>query len=124
MTRKFTNLNTGEIIQLENYSKTDYKNWMIINLDAIGKIADDPEISKEAYRIFMSILSLLKYGNSVQINQKELAKKLNLKAPNISRGLKLLVDKKIICKIDDKQNYSLNRFYGFKGISHNSSNVS
>jgi len=116
-----TNLDTGEqfiaeeIEQEKNYSRK-YGRWLVLNQKALAQLACDPEITKDAYRVFLQLLGKLAKKNWVTVNQTRLSEQMGIKRPNISTALKLLVNKKVLTRHPENPClFRLNDFYGYKG---------
>lgn len=116
--KSLTNRVTGEIYDVspvKTYSQK-YRRWMVVNQDAFNIIANDPEITKEAYRVFVKLIAKCAWQGWVTINQTQLAKEMELTQPAIARAIKLLANKKIIFRDpNDSRRLRINDFYGTKG---------
>ena len=91
--------------------------WFMTFQDSLAIIAEDKEITKEALRVFMKILSELEFENYITIKQVAIAEKLGMQKTNVSKAMKQLVDKGIIFKVKEgaTTGYKLNPTYGWKG---------
>lgn len=54
------------------------------------------DLTGEQYKVLMYLFSQLDFDNFLKITQKDIAEKLNLKVPNVSRAIKGLVERDII----------------------------
>ena len=82
------------------------------------RLARDPDMTGEAYRVFLKMVSNLDWENYIKITQKEISEDLGIRKQNVSRAVKLLVEKGIIIKGPKSglsNTYRLNEFYGWKG---------
>lgn len=93
--------------------------------DSFEKIAKDPDMTGENYRVLMYLYSKLDFENFIQQSQKDIAEGLGMRKENISRAMKLLVEKQIVLegpKIRRSKCYRLNPHYGWKGKVKNLEN--
>jgi DNA-binding transcriptional ArsR family regulator len=86
--------------------------------EALEQLATDDDLKGEAYKVLLLLLARLDFENWIQITQKEIAEKLKMKLPNVSRAISLLEEKGIILrgpKIGRSYAFRLNPHYGWKG---------
>ena len=86
--------------------------------DAFEEIAKDPEMTGETYRVLMYLYSKLDFENFIQQSQKEIGEGLGIRKENISRAMKMLIQKQIVLegpKVGRSKCYRLNPNYGWKG---------
>lgn len=91
------------------------------NQEALTAIASDPELSGEALRVFLYLNGRLDFENLFQVPQTEIAEALGIKRPNVSRSMKMLLEKGIILrgpKIGHSATFRLNPNFGWKGKVH------
>jgi len=91
--------------------------WMMTFQDSLAIIAKDKELNGQTMRVFMLVLSELDFENYINIKQVEIAKQLEMHKPDVSKAMRLLVDKGIILKVKQgtTTGYKLNPHYGWKG---------
>ena len=91
--------------------------WMMTFQDSLAKIATDKDMTGEALKVMLLLMSELEFENYIHIKQVELAKKLEMQTSHISRAMKLLTSKEIILKVKEGKTagYKLNPQYGWKG---------
>ena len=92
--------------------------WIMNSQQALEVLAIDKDLTKEAFRILMFLLSRLDFENWIQITQKEISETLDIKKPNVSRGISLLESKEIIFrgpKVGKSYSFRLNPNFGWKG---------
>ena len=92
--------------------------WFMTSQDALETLASDEDISKEAFRILMFLMARLDFENWIQVTQKEICEKTNIKKSNVSRGISLLEKKGIILRgprIGRSNAFRLNPYFGWKG---------
>jgi hypothetical protein len=95
--------------------------WIAMAQNPLVTLAQ-ANIGQEAWRVFAIILGNLDYENWINLNQTELAKKLDMKQPNFARGLKSLIDEEVLLlgpKIGRNRTFRLNPQYGWKGSAKN-----
>jgi len=115
--------NTGEILKgvivYCGVKNNPYNTgWFMTSQDALETLASDKDISKEAFRILMFLMARLDFENWIQVTQKEICEKTNIKKSNVSRGISLLEKKGIILrgpKIGRSNAFRLNPYFGWKG---------
>ncbi len=92
--------------------------WIMNSQQALEVLAIDKDLTKEAFRILMFLLSRLDFENWIQITQKEISETLDIKKQNVSRGIYLLESKEIIFrgpKVGKSYAFRLNPNFGWKG---------
>jgi DNA-binding transcriptional ArsR family regulator len=92
--------------------------WVMNSQEALEQLAIDDDLKGEAYKVLLLLLARLDFENWIQITQKEIAEKLKMKLPNVSRAISLLEEKSIILrgpKIGRSYAFRLNPYYGWKG---------
>lgn len=114
--------NTGEELQgtpffapsKQNYS---YKGWMAMNLEAEEFFATHIK-SIDDFRVLSALKARLDYDNYLAISQTEIAQKLGMKQPNVSRSIKRLIEMTIIKKgpsVGKSVTYVFNPQMGYRG---------
>ncbi|MDD5228350.1 MAG: GIY-YIG nuclease family protein [Methylococcales bacterium] len=101
-----------------SYSTIDVARKSILMLqDSLATIAEDKEITGQTLRVWMILLSELEFENYITTKQKEIATRLDMHQPDVSKAMKLLVSKGIILKVKEGTTtaYKLNSDYGWKG---------
>lgn len=76
------------------------------------------DLCKSDYRLYLYLVSLLGYENYLIIAQREIAKELDMHPPNVSRSLKVLIEKGIIEHMRFKngsRGYRLSPTIGWRG---------
>lgn len=94
------------------------RGWVMTSQDALELLAADEDLTKEAFRILMFLMARLDFENWIQVTQKEISEKTNIKKSNVSRGISLLEQKGIILrspKIGRSYAFRLNPHFGWKG---------
>ncbi len=91
--------------------------WYMTFQDSLATIAEDKEITGQTLRVWMILLSELEFENYITTKQKEIATRLDMHQPDVSKAMKLLVSKGIILKVKEGTTtaYKLNSDYGWKG---------
>ncbi|MCY0900533.1 MAG: helix-turn-helix domain-containing protein [Firmicutes bacterium] len=115
-------METGEIIEgVPVYIAPKIKlreGWFMGFQDAFEILAKDQELQGENYKVLLYLLSKLGFENYIAIPQKQIADALNMKKQNVSRALKVLVDKQILLegpKLGRTHTYRLSSTFGWKG---------
>lgn len=86
--------------------------------EAFEALARDKDLTGKPMSVLMYMFSKLAFENYIYLQQTEISKALNLCQPNVSRAVKLLLDKGIILpgpKLGRSKSYRLNSRYGWKG---------
>ena len=94
------------------------KGWIMNSQEGLKALAEDEEISKEALRILIFLMAYLDFENWIQISQRVISEKLNIKKSNVSRGISLLESKQILLKgpkLGRSYSFRLNPNFGWKG---------
>lgn len=105
-----------------SYSTIDVARKSILTFqNSLAVIAEDKEITGQTLRVWMILLSELEFENYITIKQKEIATRLDMHQPDVSKAMKLLVNKEIILKVKQgtTTGYKLNPTYGWKGKVEN-----
>ncbi len=124
---KLTNMNTGEVFtglampQKKKYPREIQQDGFYTMFSFGSELISEIEgLSGTDYRVLFRLLSHLEFENWINITHQLIADELNLKAPNVSRSMKKLIDKGIIEKhkdpIDKRRiKYRLNPIHGWMG---------
>lgn len=128
---QIVNTKTGEVKDgyfiYVAHPKAKIKNerWMMTFQDSLELIATDEDMTGQAFRVLMMLMGNLEFENYISIKQNVLAEKLKMDKTNVSRAMRLLVNKSIILKVKDGSTtgYKLNPNYGWKGKVENRDNV-
>ena len=75
-------------------------------------------LTGETYSVLLHLMSKLSFDNWINVTQAEIGNSLGLARPNVSRAMKVLVEKKIILEGPRKgrcHTYRLNYAIGYKG---------
>jgi DNA-binding transcriptional ArsR family regulator len=92
--------------------------FVMATQDGFLRLARDPDLTGEDFKVLMIYLANLDFENFLQISQSYIATDLGMKKENVSRATKRLVEKGILIKglkVGRHQTYRLNAFYGWKG---------
>jgi len=79
-------------------------------------------LPQEQMRVLMLMMGKLDFENWIRISQADLAKELGMKRPNVSKAIKMLVEKGIIHKgpkVGTSWTYRLDPNFGWKGRAKN-----
>src|SRR5919198_6131181 len=90
------------------------RRWFMTNQEALFSLAKDKEITGECYRVLMILLGQLDFENWIYVSQKEMAEFLGLQKSQVSRAIRLLVEKGILLRsspIRGSHGYRLNPYY-------------
>ena len=72
--------------------------WVMNSQEALELLATDRDLKGEAYKVLLLLLSRLDFENWIQLSQTEIAEKLDMKKPNVSRAVSLLESKGILLR--------------------------
>jgi predicted transcriptional regulator len=81
-------------------------------------LAKDKDLTLEPMRVLHFLMSRLDFENFIQVPQTEICEQLEMKKPNVSKAVKLLVEKGIIIrgpKVGHSSSWRLNPNFGYKG---------
>lgn len=122
-----TDLDTGEVITgdlsikgkppVRHYSE----DYILMFSKSFGNIALDKDFKMETYRVLMFLLYKTQMKNWVQIQQTEIAEALGMKQPNVSKAIKLLVQKGIVettTKMGKSKNYKIAVDFAWRGTGN------
>jgi DNA-binding MarR family transcriptional regulator len=82
-------------------------------VEALITLAQDKDITGGCYRVLFILLGQLDFENYIYVPQKEIAEKLDMDPAQVSRSIKLLVQKGIL--LHSPCGYRLNANYDWKG---------
>ena len=91
---------------------------MIILQKALEELAIDDDLTGKTYKVLLVIMGRLDFENWIQISQTEIAEKLKMKLPHVSRAISLSIKKRIILrgpKLGRSYAFRLNPDFGWKG---------
>jgi len=92
--------------------------WVMNSQKALEAIAIDKEITGRIHRVLWLLIANLDFENWIQIPQKEICEKLNMKKPDVSSAIKILEKKEIILrgpKLGRSYSFRLNPDFAWKG---------
>ncbi len=121
----FVDQETGEILSDERYiflavpmREKIKEDWLMTFQDALEVIAKDRDLRGEPRAVLDYLMSKLSFDNFIAVEQSVISVELIIHKSNVSRSIKMLVEKGIIEKgprIGRTYAYKLNPFYGWKG---------
>jgi predicted transcriptional regulator len=97
------------------------KGWVAMSQEAILKASAELN-SLQDHKVFLTLLGMLDFENLIQVAQADIAEKLNMRKPHVSRSIKNLKELGILLegpKIGRSKTYRLNPTYGWKGSAKN-----
>ena len=117
------NQDTGEILEgLLVYFGAKYnpyaKGWIVNSQEALELLASDEDLTKDAYKVLIFLMSRLDFENWINLPQREISEKLKINKGNISRAISLLESKEIILrekKFGRSYIFRLNPYFAWKG---------
>jgi predicted transcriptional regulator len=91
--------------------------WIMTFQDSLEIIATDKDMTGQTLKVMLLLMGNLEFENYITIKQVAIAKKLDIDKADVSKAMRLLVDKGIILKIKQgtTTGYKLNPNYGWKG---------
>lgn len=98
--------------------KMKEKDWFMGYNAAFTKLAKDKEMRGEPRAILDYLMAVMDFENFIQVDQTYIAKELEINKANVSKAMKVLLDKKIIKKgpkAGRSNTYKLNSFYAWRG---------
>jgi hypothetical protein len=115
-------LDTGEILQgvpVYLYAKVKWReDWFMGIQEAFIALAKDKEIRGRTRSVLDYMFGKLAFENYICIQQKEIVEALEINKTNVSKAIKLLLQRGIILpgpKLGRTTSYRLNSGYGWKG---------
>jgi len=95
--------------------------WIMTFQDSLKMIATDDDMTGQTLRVLVFLMSTLEFENYITIKQITIADELKIDKTNVSKAMRLLVDKGIILKVKEGTTtaYKLNPEYGWKGTVSN-----
>ncbi len=103
------------------YEKILTGGWFMAMQDGFEWLSKQ-NLTGEQLRVLLYVMSKMEFENFLLITQKEVAEKLGLKTPNVSRAFKLLVEKGILiegARTGNVKSYKLDPNLGYKGKAKN-----
>lgn len=101
------------------HPKAKIKNvrWMMTFQDSLEIIATDEDLTGQTLKVMLLLMGNLEFENYITIKQVSIAEKLKIDKADVSKAMKLLVNKSIILKVKEgtTTGYKLNPNYGWKG---------
>jgi predicted transcriptional regulator len=117
-------LDTGDILQgvpvYFNATVRWREDWFMAIQDAFEALSKDKELYGRTRAVLDFMMSKLSWENWVHVEQKQIVEELDLHKSDVSRAIRLLVEKGIILRAPLPRNkrmyaYKLNSNYGYKG---------
>lgn len=95
--------------------------WIMTFQDSLEIIATDKDMTGQTLKVMLLLMGNLEFENYITIRQVAIAKKLEIDKADVSKAMRLLVEKGIILKIKEgtTTGYKLNPHYGWKGKASN-----
>lgn len=115
---------TGEIMDgslVYVPKKARVGDWFMGFQKAMAQMAQDPDFTGATYRVFHLMLSQLDFENYILVNQSDMARKLGMKRPNVTREITKLCKKGVLMKgprSGHQVTYRLNPNYAWRGKTH------
>ena len=94
------------------------KGWIMNSQGALDILAEDKDIKGVTYRVLFKVCARVDFQNWVHLPIKEIGDELNIDKSQVSRNIKLLVQKGVLIrseKIGRSYGYRLNPDFGWKG---------
>lgn len=94
------------------------RRFYMTSQDALEALAKDPEMTGQAYRVFLYLCSRLDFENFIQVPQTEISEELDMPKERVSKAVSLLVAKGILLrgpKVGRSSVFRLNPTFGWKG---------
>ena len=94
------------------------KEYMLMFQESVDKLAEDPDMTGEAWRVLMKMVAKLGMQNWVHVEQKTIAEELKMQKSHVSRAVKKLLEKGILeegPRIGKSKSYRLSVDLGWKG---------
>lgn len=117
-------LDTGELLEgvpvwVGRKVRSPYgSRFYMSSQDALEAIAKDPDMTGQAFRVFLYLCSRLDFENFIQVPQVEIAAELSLGKNRVSEAVALLESKGVLLrgpKVGRASVFRLNPNYGWKG---------
>lgn len=91
--------------------------WIMTFQDSLKLIATDKDMTGQTLKVMLLLMGNLGFENYITIRQVAIAKELDMHKVDVSKAMKVLVDKGIILKVKEGTTtaYKLNPHYGWKG---------
>ena len=91
--------------------------WIMTFQDSLKLIATDKDMTGQTLKVMLLLMSCLEFENYIAIKQVAIARELGMHKVDVSKAMKLLVEKGIILKVKEGSTtgYKLNPNYGWKG---------
>lgn len=96
-------------------------NWVATFQSAMEWLAMQKQMTGEQWRVFAYLFSRLDYDNYLRVPQKDIAEKLEMRIPHVSRAIKGLIDLDVIIPgpmAGRYRTYRLNPRIAMRGTKH------
>jgi DNA-binding MarR family transcriptional regulator len=121
----FVDQDTGEVLSDEKYvflavplREKIKEDWLMTFQDALEVIAKDRDLRGEPRAVLDYLMSKLSFDNYIAVEQSVISIELVIHKSNVSKSIKMLVEKGILEKgprLGKSCSYKLNPFFGWKG---------
>jgi hypothetical protein len=121
----FVDQETGEVLSEEKFlflaipvREKIKEEWFMTFQDALEALAKDRDLRGEPRAVLDYLMSKLSFDNYIAVEQSEISKELVIHKANVSKAIKMIVEKGIIEKgprLGKSWSYKLNPYYGWKG---------
>ena len=91
--------------------------WIRLYQRASGRLAEDPEMTATAFRVFHFLLFRMGYGNALKFTQSDIAKHIGSSERSVFSAIRLLLQKNVITKHEANGScfYRINPNFAWKG---------
>lgn len=114
---------TYKIVVVPNKPRKMKEKGWFMGYDAAFKVlAKDRQMRGEPRAILDYLMAVMDFENFIQIDQTAIGKELEIDKANVSKAMKVLVEKKILKKgpkAGRSNTYKLNEFYAWRGTVEN-----
>lgn len=113
-------LNDGFYVYVPKKQKIK-DSFIMMFQEKLQELAAENVLTVEGWRVLVMLVGKVDFENFIHIKQVQIAEALGMKAPNVSKAFKQLVELNIIEKIshDNINGYRLNYEMGWKGKASN-----
>lgn len=110
------------IVVPEKRQKMKERDWFMAYNVAFKALAKDKEMRGEPRALLDFLMAIMDFENFLAIDQTYIAKELDINKANVSKAMKVLVEKKILKKgpkVGRSNTYKMNDYYAWRGSVEN-----
>lgn len=93
--------------------------YLVLFQEILLRFVCDPSFNRSTLRVFMFLIGKIDYGNKINKSQVQISEELKMQPSQVSKAIKLLIEKKVIILSKKERVFYLNPKLGWRGSIEN-----